>query len=116
MEDGMSVGETEGLQASQSARRRSRLNQHNGRGNGMKEMEIGIKRHDANWDFHDANWDFHFSEWRQKPKALNTKDKVQQILNRGAGHTNKELAKKWPNPFPNPLAHPPPFTLYVRAA
>lgn len=67
----------------------------------MKEMEIGIKRHDANWDFH-------FSEWRQKPKALNTKDKVQQILNRGAGHTNKELAKKWPNPFPNPLAHPPP--------
>lgn len=65
----------------------------------MKEMETGTKQHDANRDFH-------FTELWQKPKALNNKDKVQQILNRGAGHTNKELAK-WPNPFLNPLAHTP---------
>ena len=68
-EDGMSVGETEGLRVSQSAGRRSSLNLHNGSGNRMKEREIGIKRHDANWDFH-------VSESRQKPKALNNKDKV----------------------------------------
>lgn len=77
------------------------LIQHNESGKRMKEIEIGIKRHDVNWDFH-------FSESWQKPKALNNKDNVQQILNRGAGNTNKELAKKWPNPFPNPLAFPRP--------